>query len=210
MYKTMPRPTKQEPERGDARTRLLDASLSVFRQKGYTATTIDDLCEVASVTKGAYAHHFKNKEALGVASAYHWSETTSREFENAEYNGLDDPLDRILGYIDFRRTLIDGAIADWTCLAGTMTQEVFLSHPEIRDACAQSIFGHAATLELNFEEAMAARNIVGEWTAKSLAQYIQVVLQGAFVAAKASNSATVALESIDHLRRYICQLFEEH
>ena len=203
----MPRPTKQEPERGDARTRLLEAARDVIRQKDYTATTIDDLCNAAGVTQGAYAHHFRSKEALGTATAEFWSETTSSEFQSAAYHDLDDPLDRVLGYVDFRRSIMTGELSEWTCLAGTMTQEVYRSYPSIRDACANSIFDHATTLEPDIAAAMEARGIRENWTAESLARHMQAVLQGAFILAKAADDAAVALESVDHLKRYVRLLF---
>ena len=143
----MPRPTKQSPERGDARTRLLEAARDVIRKKGFTATTVDDLCKAAGVTKGAYFHHFDTKEALGVAAADFWAETTSAFFAGAPYHAPDDPLDRVLAYLDFRKAIIEGDPAEFTCLVGTMTQETYETSPAIRDACASSIFGHVATLE---------------------------------------------------------------
>ncbi|MEP7330292.1 MAG: TetR/AcrR family transcriptional regulator, partial [Betaproteobacteria bacterium] len=45
------------------------------------------------------------------------------------------------------------------------------------------------------------------WTAESLALHTQAVLQGAFILAKAKGGAAVAIESIDHLYRYIELLF---
>jgi TetR/AcrR family transcriptional regulator, transcriptional repressor for nem operon len=50
--------------------------------------------------------------------------------------------------------------------------------------------------------------IRAKWTARSLALHTQAVLQGAFILAKAKGDAAVARESIDHLRRYIEQLFQ--
>lgn len=142
----MPRPTKQNPERGDARTRVLEAARDVIRRQGFAATTVDDICKEAGVTKGAFFHHFKSKEDLGVAAADFWAETTSTFFASAPYHQPDDPLARVLAYVDFRKTIIEGDLAEWTCLVGTMTQEAYRSSPAIRDACAASIFGHAATL----------------------------------------------------------------
>ena len=203
----MPRPTKQFPERGDARTRLLDAARDVIRAKGFAATSIDDLCKAAGVTKGAVFHHFESKEALGVAAAAHWAETTSAFFDNAPYHEHDDPLDRLLGYVEFRKSIIEGDLAEFTCLVGTMAQEVYGSHPAIRDACAASIFGHAATLEPDIAEAMQTRRVEADWTPASLAAHTQAVLQGAFILAKATGDRAVALESVDHLKRYIALLF---
>jgi len=203
----MPRPTKQSPERGDAKTRLLEAARDTIRQKGFAATSVDDLCLAAGVTKGAFFYHFKTKEALGVAAANFWAETTSVFFAGARYHKLDDPLDRVLAYLDFRRTIIGGETFEYTCLVGTMTQEVHHSAPAIRDACADSIFGHAATLEADIGAAMQGRGIVGDWSAKSLARHTQAVLQGAFILAKASGDPGAARESVDHLIRYVRLLF---
>jgi TetR/AcrR family transcriptional repressor of nem operon len=205
----MPRPTKHQPERGDARTRLLEAARDVIRAQGFSATTVDDLCKAAGVTKGAFFHHFESKEALGVAAAQYWAETTSALFANAPYHLHADPLDRVLGYVAFRRQIIAGDLAAFTCLVGTMTQEVYDSSPAIRDACAASIFGHAATLEADIAAAMAARGITADWTPQSLARHTQAVLQGAFIVAKASGDPDLARESVDHLRRYIELLFSQ-
>ena len=207
MYYLMPRPTKHHPERGDARTRLLEAARDVIRAQGFAATSVDDLCKAAGVTKGAFFHHFENKEALGVAAAAFWAETTSAFFENAPYHEHDDPLDRLLGYIEFRKSIIEGDLAEFTCLVGTMTQEVYGSHPAIREACAASIFGHAATLEPDIADAMRARRIKADWTPASLARHTQAVLQGSFILAKAKGDRAIALESVDHLKRYLTLLF---
>ena len=204
----MPRPTKQEPERGDARTRLLEAARDVIRSKGFTATTVSDLCEAAGVTSGAFFHNFKSKEAMGVAAAEYWSETTSEFFRAAPYHAHKDPLDRVLGYIDFRGAIIDGELAEFTCLVGTMAQEVYRTHPDIRDACAASILGHATTLESDIAAAVASRGIRADWTPASLARHTQAVLQGAFILAKATGDREVARESVDHLRRYVELLFQ--
>ena len=203
----MPRPTKHHPERGDARTRLLEAARDVIRARGFTATSVEDLCRAAGVTKGAYFHHFRTKEDLGVAAAGYWAETTSAYFAGAPYHDYEDPFDRLIGYVQFRRDIMEGDLAEFTCLVGTMTQEVYGMHPAIRDTCAASIFGHAATLEPDIAAAMAARGIKADWTPASLAAHTQAVLQGAFILAKATGDRAIARDSVDHLKRYIEMLF---
>ena len=203
----MPRPSKQSPERGDARTRLLEAAQHSIRAKGFAATSVDDLCRLAEVTKGAFFHQFGSKEALGVAAAEYWESGTTAFFEAAPYHLPDDPLDRVLAYVAFRKSIIEGDFAEFTCLVGTLVQEVHAASPAIRDACGRSIFGHAATLESDIRAAMEARGIRGEWTAESLARHTQAVIQGAFILAKAGNDPGLARESLDHLDRYIRHLF---
>jgi TetR/AcrR family transcriptional repressor of nem operon len=190
-----------------ARQKLLDAALSLIRARGYEATTVDDLCVAAGVTKGAFFHHFDSKEALAVAAAEYWSETTGALFAAAPYHRHADPLQRVLGYIDFRKAILTGKVPEFTCLVGTMVQEVYESSPAIRGACDASISGHAATLEPDIAEAMARYHVRGGCTAQSLALHTQAVLQGAYVLAKAKGNAGIAADSIDHLRRYVVQLF---
>ncbi|WP_163266222.1 TetR/AcrR family transcriptional regulator [Chelativorans alearense] len=203
----MPRLSKLSPERGDARTRLLEAARDIIRAKGFAATTVDDLCKQAEVTKGAFFHHFGSKEALGVAVAEFWADTTAAFFEAAPYHLPDDPLDRVLAYVAFRKAIIVGELAEFTCLVGTMAQEVYATSTDIREACGKSIFGHAATLEADIEGAVRARGIRGDWTPESLARHTQAVIQGGFVLAKAGNNPDLARESLDHLDRYIRGLF---
>src|SRR5690625_1025083 len=192
---------------GNTRTKLLQAARDIIRARGFAATSIDDLCTAAGVTKGAFFHHFRNKEALGVAAAAYWAETTSALFAEAPYHDHGDPLDRLIAYIEFRKLIIAGDLSEFTCLVGTMAQEVHTSHPAIRDACAASIFGHAATLEPDITAAMEVRGIQADWTPASLAAHMQAVLQGAFILAKAMGDPAVARESVDHLRRYVELLF---
>src|SRR4051794_33662692 len=85
-----------------AKDKLLDAAVQVVRQKGYAATSVDDLCKAAGVTKGAFFHHFASKEDLAVAAAQYWSDFTTEFFNGAPYQAQRDPLERLLGYIDFR------------------------------------------------------------------------------------------------------------
>ena len=193
--------------RPDARTKLLDAALSVVRAKGYSATTVDALCKEAGVTKGAFFHHFRSKDELAIAAAEYWSDMTGTLFADAPYHELADPLDRILAYLAFRKALLQGDVPDFTCLVGTMVQETYETVPAIREACERSITGHAATLETDIEAAMGERGMTPDWTAKSLALHTQAVIQGAFILAKATGGAAIAAESIDHLIRYIEMLF---
>jgi TetR/AcrR family transcriptional repressor of nem operon len=206
----MPHTETQEPSspaRGDARDALLDAALVLVRRKGWAATSIDQLCKTVGVTKGAFFHHFESKEALGVAAARRWTALTAPLFANAPYHRKADPLDRILGYLDFRRSIVQGPLEAYTCFAGTTVQETFAESDAIRSACGDSITGHASTLVADFQAAIRQYRPRERVTAQSLALYTQTVLQGGFVLAKAQGDAAPLLDGIDHLERYLKLLF---
>jgi TetR/AcrR family transcriptional repressor of nem operon len=190
-----------------SKIKLLDAALYVIRSKGYSATRIEDVCEAAGLTKGSFFHHFKGKEDLAIAAAHYWDEVTSQFFEQAPYHLPSDPIDRVLAYIDFRKDILQGELAEYTCLLGTMLQETYDTHPAIREACEKGISDHAATIERDITAALESRELNVSWTASSLAFYIQATIQGAFILAKAKNNSEVAAECLDHLRRYLELIF---
>ena len=191
----------------ESKAKLLDAALRVIRTKGYSATRIEDVCEAAGLTKGSFFHHFKSKEELALAAAEHWNVMTGEFFRSAPYNLLPDPVDRLLAYVDFRKAILQGKLPEFTCLVGTMVQEVYETHPSIRDACDKSIREHAAMLELEIVKATHMHRMNAEWSEESLALYMQAVIQGAFILAKAEGGPKVAAACLDHLRRYLEMLF---
>ena len=118
------------------RERILKTALNVIRQRGLADTSIMDLCDAADVTKGAFFHHFASKEELAIAATRYWTKTTGGLFAAAPYNDYDDPLDRLIAYIDFRAAIIKGrGLPEFSCLLGTMVQEVYETEPDVREAC---------------------------------------------------------------------------
>lgn len=126
---------------------------------------------------------------------------------SAKYQSLPDPLDRLLAYIDFRKTLLKDALPELTCLAGTTIQEVYETHPAVRDACEKSINGQAAMLVADIDEAVRLYGVDRTFSAESLALYTMAVIQGAVVLAKAKQEPALAADCMDHLRRHIKMLF---
>lgn len=191
----------------ETRTNLLNAALREFRVRGYAATTVDDLCRAARVTKGAFFHHFTSKEDLAVAAAAHWGDGAMALFASAPYHGLANPLDRLLAYVEFRRALLQGDLAETTCFAGTLVQETYRSHPAIRAACERAIGDHAAMVQRDVAAALNLYRPDLAADAASLALFTQAVLQGGFVLAKAQEGPAIALACLDHLRAYLELLF---
>src|SRR5579863_7424900 len=95
-----------------SRIRLLDAALHTIRTKGYAATTVDDICHEAGVTKGSFFHHFKSKDDLALGAVAHWRAMTEGFFAAAPYQLHSVPLARLLGYVDFRAAILTGELPD--------------------------------------------------------------------------------------------------
>lgn len=188
----------------DTKSRILDVAVGELLAKGFEATRVDEICARAGVAKGGFFHHFKSKEDLAIAAAAHFAERADQMFAAAAYHDEAAPKDRLLAYVDLRKAMMRGGLADFTCLFGMMAQETYTTHPQISAACGRHIADHAQTLVPDIEAAGGATD-----EAASLALFMQAVVQGAFVLSKAKGDAAVAAACFDHLRRYLALLFPE-
>jgi TetR/AcrR family transcriptional regulator, transcriptional repressor for nem operon len=191
------------------RAKLLDAARDVIRAKGYAASSVDDICAAAGVSKGSFFHHFETKEQLGVAATERFNAMAAGLFASAPYAAFTDPRDRVLGYVDFRIAILQGEPVQYTCLLGTMVQEAYQTHPGIRAACDKELSDHVAMLARDLEAAKRLYAPDADWSPESVGYFMQAVLQGAFIFAKAQQGPEVARESLAHLRRYLELIFNQ-
>jgi TetR/AcrR family transcriptional repressor of nem operon len=186
--------------------KLLDAAVAAVRQRGYAGTTVDDICRAAGVSKGAFFHHFRSKEDLAAAAGRHFNAYADRLLFAAPFMSLEDPRERLLGYLRLRREILKGTPAEFGCYLGTIVQEAHESHPELTAACGAEIFAHAARIEAIAAEAKARYAPHESWSPRELALFTQAALQGAFVLAKAGGGADVAAQCVDRLIDYVERL----
>jgi TetR/AcrR family transcriptional repressor of nem operon len=180
----------------------------IIRAKGYSATTVDEICHRAGVTKGSFFHHFRSKDDLALAAVAHWRAITEGLFAAAPFHQAQDPLDRLLGYVDFRAAILAGELPEYTCPLGTLVQETYDTHPEIRSACEQALSAHTAELTRDVETAKRRYAPAAPWSAESVGAFIQAVLQGSFILAKAKQGPEVVREDLELLRRCLRVLFQ--
>jgi TetR/AcrR family transcriptional repressor of nem operon len=189
-----------------AAAKLLDAAVNAIRHRGYSGTTVDEICRAAQVSKGAFFHHFHSKDALAAAAAAHFSDRADALLFAAPALQVADPRARVLAYLRLRREILRGAPGDFTCLLGTIVQEAHESHPELTRICGDHIFVHAGRIETMLAQAKAIYAPEADWSPKSLALFTQAALQGAFVLAKAAGGPETATHCVDHLIDYVERL----
>jgi AcrR family transcriptional regulator len=65
----MPQDDAAETSRRSAarRSRILQAALACFNERGFTATTIEEICQRSGASVGSVYHHFGGKEGLAAA-----------------------------------------------------------------------------------------------------------------------------------------------
>ncbi len=86
----------------DLRTRVLDAAVDLFAERGYDGTSVSQVITRAGVAKGGFYHHFASKEAL-LYEVY-------GDLIGRQLAGMDEILVRGLAPGDTLRALIDDLV----------------------------------------------------------------------------------------------------
>lgn len=60
----LPPPPRSRRAEGDVRTRLMDSAIAHFGERGFGATSVQEIVDGAHLTKGAFYHHFSSKEEV--------------------------------------------------------------------------------------------------------------------------------------------------
>ena len=197
---------KAQPD-SPTRQKLLDAAQELMLAKGYTATSVDEICAMAGLTKGSFFHYFQDKEHLGRLVAERYYAAWQQLSQSAPFRQKKDPLDRVFGAVDFFVEM--SRAPTWKgCLLGTFVQELSRTHPQLRAVCAGCLDDLADTLKQDLEAAKAKYRPRARWNAQSLAEHLIAVAQGATILAKARQDRQVFEASLVHFKDYLKRLFE--
>lgn len=184
--------------------KLLEAALRLMLSKGYPATTVDEICAEAGVSKGSFYHFFKNKEELGLATIERFYRLGAEEIENGPFTGLADPVERAFGYVD---NIEAKATSLWTagCLLGSFALELADTNPAVRQEVSR-MFDRVARRMANMLEPIAERAGEGGPTAIELSESFLSVLEGSIVLARAHRDPDRIPKAVRWFRRYLERL----
>ncbi len=188
--------------------KLLEAAQSLMLAKGFTATTVDEICETAKLTKGSFFHYFKSKDELGKTVLDRFVSMRVQLMQQAPFHKERDPLKRIYGYIDFLILLAKSPKAPKSCLLGTFAQELSDTHPQMRSRCAEHFCLWAEAFKKDLDEAKAKYRPKAAIDTQGLAEHFIVVVEGALILAKAKQDRGAVEAHLRHFTQYVKSLFE--
>ncbi len=186
---------------------LLDAAMGLMLQKGYTATSVDEICKVSGVTKGCLFHYFTGKEALAKAVIERFCDAQHALFSAAPFQAYADPLDRLFGALDLMLEMGADPNVPKSCIIGNLAQEVSVTHPGIRAVCdhhlGQMIGGYKALLD----EAKSLHKSASDVDTQGLADYLIALLQGTLILYKVRPDLALFEKNVAHYKAYVRHLF---
>ena len=85
---------------------IAGAALTLFSQKGYSATSVDRIAEAAGIGKGTVYDYFDTKEEIFIAAIMGWLKQVELMI-SSNLDGLEDPVQRLQAIVDITLEMYD-------------------------------------------------------------------------------------------------------
>lgn len=190
-----------------AREKLLERAQELMLAKGFVATTVDEICRAAGLTKGSFFHYFRNKEELGKAALDRFVQAQLEMVGRGSFRKKTDPLERLYGWVDSVIEASKSPLAQKGCLLGNFSQELSDTHPEIRSQCAQRFSQWTDLVKKDLDEAKAKHLPRSRLDSQGLAEHFIAVIQGSLILAKAKQDFSMVEKNLGHFKRYLRTVF---
>jgi len=129
VYKALKMVAKQSKER------FLSNGKELFLTRGYTATTVDAICEKTQLTKGSFYYFFDSKENFGLA-VLEWSLRRSVQMlGNGPHVGIAAPVEKAFAFLEHMEKC-SPELWSGGCLLGSFALELADTHSRIQQAVA--------------------------------------------------------------------------
>lgn len=202
------------PKDGSAtRDNLLDAAQSLILERGFSGMSLDDIVKQVGITKGAFFYHFKSKNDLGKALIKRFAELDSRSYEEscARAEKLSrDPLQQLLIFIGLFEEMFEGLTEPYPgCLFASYIYELQQFDSATKKMIADSFTRWRTLLKEKIDAAVKQYPPRIAVDTASLADAFTVVLEGAFITAKAVDEPKVIAKQLHHFKNYIELLFSD-
>lgn len=187
--------------------KLIEAAVKLVLKQGYSATTVDQICSEAGVTKGSFFHYFSSKEDICFAAMDAWSGHWRAILAEANFDELEDPLDRVHRLLDTMQAAYLNCPGGVGCVVGTVAQELSSPSDKFRHAC-RAHFQEWVTFAAGLlRDAKAAHTPKIDFDPEELAWWLHTFVQGTLLIARSKQEPEFIIANIRHCRAYIDALF---
>lgn len=195
----------------DTRERLLEIAERAVLEKGFGATSIEELVAEAGITKNGFFYHFPNKNALALALLHRYFARDNALFDDVLARGRelsDDPLEALLiGLKLLAETASDLPEAFPGCLVATFCYQERLFETDVRALYHRIVLDWRARFRSCLDAICERYEPVEDVDLDAVADMISTAIEGGMVLARATGNSAILPAQIVMVRTTIRLLF---
>jgi TetR/AcrR family transcriptional repressor of nem operon len=193
------------------RERILDAAQAMVLDHGFAGVSVEQLIQSLGLTKGAFFHHFKNKNDLARSLVRRYADQGMLFFTDSLARARklsDDPLQQFLIIIGLYEEMFEHLTEPYPgCLLASYIYELQQFDAETRAIINEEFILSRTELSQLIREIMVKHPPRREVDPVSLADGFMSVFEGAFVLSKSLGEADITIKQLRHYKAYIELLF---
>jgi len=194
------------------RQRIMDIAEAAILQKGFGATSIDEVIAEAEITKSGFIYHFHDKNQLALALLDRYLERDNVLLDDIEARAAalsDDPLQRFLiGLKLFAEVLEDIPGGHPGCVVATVCYQERLFNADVRALNRKAVLAWRTRFQATLEEIMEIYPPTISVSAEELADMVSTIVEGGLIMAKAVGEPSILPQQLLHFRNYVKLIFQ--
>ena len=202
-----------QPRALETREKILQAAARLFALKGYHDAKLEEVLDTAQVTKGAFFHHFRDREDLGFA-VLDWHMDQRRQLLDAIEQELPlakqaDPLQQVFRRLDAIQEMVrrrEGCKGG--CIIGNLSTALSDCHDGFRKRLAECFDEMAQEFLPHLEAAARQGRATRRTNTGELARYIVTVIEGAIMQARTLGDAKLLPRQLAYLKEHLKKCLE--
>lgn len=182
----------------DTRSKILEAAMHLFWEKGYQSTSIADVLARAGVNSGSLYHFFPGKQdlLLAVLDAYH--QGIHDLLLAPAWEGVDDPIERIFALLAAYRAAIVQTECTYGCPIGSLALEIHEPDPPVREKLAANFTAWIDAVEGCLVE--AGDRLSADADRRALAELVLTTMEGGVMLARSFRDVAYFDRAVGQLR----------
>jgi AcrR family transcriptional regulator len=193
------------------RERIMDLAYRSIVEKGFAATSIEELVEAAGITKSGFFYHFRDKNDLARQLFERFlaeDESILDTLESRARELSDDPLQSFLIFLNLYAQMMDDIEALHPgCMVATVTYQERMFDAEVRQMNVDYLKRMRARFVRWIGEIVATNPPRFEVEVEEIADHLNVVVEGAIIQSKALRDESLMGKQTRLFRQYVKLLF---
>ena len=194
-----------------SRERILSCAESIILQKGFSATSIEDIIDKAAITKSGFFYHFETKSVLAQALVDRYLKQDDEIF--ADLMGQaeqlsEDPLHRLLIFLK----LLSDQMAQMEqthpgCLVASFTYESHQFHSAIKESMKTGLMNWRKLILGQIEQINLQYPVDTDVSMETLADMFTGTIEGGIMLARAFENNQLLVDQILAYRSFLRMLY---
>ena len=193
------------------KARILELAYASIIEKGFAATSIDELVEAAGITKSGFFYHFKDKNDLARELFERFlaeDEEIIDTLESRARDLSDDPLQAMLIFLNIYAQMMDDMEALHPgCMVATVTYQERMFDAELKRMNVEFLMRMRDRFGRWFGEVAAKYPPQAEVDMGALADHLTTIVEGAIIMSKALKDEALMGKQTRLFRNHVKLLF---